>query len=115
MRVPGTARSSSQSILKEINPEYLLGGLILKQKLQYFSHLMRRTDSLEKTLMLEKIKGKKRRGWQKLKWSDSITNTMDMNLNHLWDLMEDKEPGVLHSKQSQRFGRDLLIEQRKQQ
>ena len=115
LRVPGTARRSSQSILKKINPEYLLGGLILKQKLQYFSHLMRRTDSLEKTLMLGKIKGKKRRGWQKLKWSDSITNSMDVNLNHLWEIMEDRGARCAAFQAVERFGCDLLIEQRKQQ
>ena len=78
LRVPWTARRSNQSILKETNPEYSLEGLMLKLKLQYFGHLMQRADSLEKTLMLGKIEGK-RRGWQRMKWFDSITNSMDMS------------------------------------
>ena len=81
MRVPWTARRSNQSILKEINPEYSLKGLRLKLKLQYFGHLMGRGDSLQKTLILRKIEGKKRRGWQSMSWLDSITNSMDMNLS----------------------------------
>ena len=79
LRVPWTARRSNQSILKEANPEYSLEGLMLKLKLQYLGHLMQRADSLEKTLMLGKIEGKRRRGWQRMKWLDSITNSMDMN------------------------------------
>ena len=83
MRVPWTARRLNQSILKELNPEYSLEGLILKLKLQYLDHLMRRVDSLEKTLMLGKIEGKRRRGREKVRWLDSITDSMDMNLSKL--------------------------------
>ena len=83
MRVPGTARRSNQSILKEISPEYSLEGLMLKLKLQYFGQLMQRTDSLEKTLMLGKIEGRRRRGQQRTKWLDGITNLMDMSLSKL--------------------------------
>ena len=83
MRVPWTARRSNQSILKEISPEYSLEGLELKLKLQYFGHLMRGADSLEKTLMLGKAEGKKRRRWQRMRWLDSITNSTDMNLSKL--------------------------------
>ena len=85
MRVPWTAKRSNQSILKEISPEYSLEGLILKLKLQYFGHLWQTADSLEKTLMLEKIEGKRRRGWQSMKWLDSITNFMDINGQTLGD------------------------------
>ena len=111
LRVPWTARRSNQSILKEINLEYSLEGLMLKLKLQYFGHLMQRADSLQKTLMLGRIEGRRRRGWRRMRWLDGIIDSMDMSLATSGRQWRTGKPGMLLSTGFQRVGHDLVTEE----
>ena len=110
LRVPRTARRSNKSILKEISPEYSLEVLVQKLKLQYTGHQMRRTDSLEKTLILGKIEGRRTRGLKRMNWLDGITDAMDMSLSRLWEMVMDRKPGVMQSMGSQRIGHNWVTE-----